>query len=187
VSRVARGGIAGAFATGVAAVSHGLVDGSAPSSLAIVVGLVFAGVLGTFAVGRTPSLPRLGVVVAGSQLAFHLVFSWLTPGSATAAGHHEMSTLIAPVVAHHGSDPWMWAAHGVALVATVVFLRRAELAFWNLLRDALRAIIVPTVAIEARPTTVPTILRDAPRHPISFSFFLSVVTHRGPPALGFTR
>jgi hypothetical protein len=191
VSRVARGWIAGAFATGVAAVSHGLAAGSAPSSLAIVVGLVFAGMLGTLVIGRAPSLPRLALVVAGSQVAFHVVFSWLTPGTVISAPtpHHGVATVLSPMVepavAHHGTDPWMWAAHGVALLATVVFLRRAELALWTLLRDALRAIIVPTVAIEARPATVPTIPPDAPRHPVSFSF-LSVVCRRGPPALGFT-
>jgi hypothetical protein len=184
VSRVARGWIAGAFAIGIAALAHGLADGSAPSTLAVVVGLVFAGLLGTLAIGRRASLPRLAIVVAGSQVAFHVVFSWLTPGTAGPAGHHEMATLIAPAVAHHGTDPWMWAAHAAALAATVVFLRYAELALWNLLRDALRATVIRTVAIAARPTTVWTVPTDAPRHPFALLLF-SVVTRRGPPALGF--
>ena len=192
VSRVARGWIAGSFATGVAAVGHGLVDGSAPSALAIVVGLVFAGLLGTLAIGRRPSLPRLAIVVAGSQVAFHLVFSWLTPGTAVPTGHHGMSSLVAqsapsvaPAVAHHGTDPWMWAAHTVALLATVAFLRHAELALWNLLREALELVVVRTLAIAARPAMVRTRPSDAPRHPFALLFF-SVVTRRGPPALGFT-
>jgi hypothetical protein len=192
VSRVARGWIAGSFATGVAAVGHGLAGGSAPSTLAILVGLVFAGLLGTLAVGRRPSLPRLTVVVAGSQVAFHLVFSWLTPGTAGPAAHHEMSTLLEPAVApavdpavvHHGTDPWMWAAHAVALFATIVFLRRAELALWNLLRDAFRVTATLPVAIAARPSTDRTITPESPRHPISFIFF-SVLSHRGPPATRF--
>jgi hypothetical protein len=184
VSRVARGWIAGSFATGVAAVGHGLADGSAPSTLAIFVGVVFAGLLGTLAIGGRPSLPRLVVVVAGAQIAFHVVFSWLTPGTATQADHHGVSALVAPAVAHHGTDPWMWAAHAVALLATIVFLRRAELALWNLLRDALRAVAIRPIAIEARPATARAIPADAPRHPFALLFF-SVVTRRGPPALGF--
>lgn len=181
-SRVARGWIAGSFATGVAALSHGLADGAAPSGIAILIGLVFAGVLGTFAAGRQPSLPRVTVVVAGSQLAFHLVFSALTPGMATPAGHHGMPELLAPAMAHHGDDPAMWIAHALALVATVVFLRRAELALWNLLRDALRAIgrrSLP-LAIAARPTSRRTFPATAPRHPVLLSLS-SVVSRRGPP------
>ena len=194
VSRVARGWIVGTFATGVAAVGHGLADGSAPSSLAVVVGLVFAGLLGTFAIGRRPSLPRLATVVGVTQVTFHVVFSWLTPGTTGAASHHatshhEMPALIAPAITHHGTDPWMWAAHAAALLATIVFLRRAELALWNLMHDALRATLrvhrVASIAIAARPAIVRTVPTDAPRHPFALLFF-SVVTRRGPPALGFT-
>ncbi|WP_309708361.1 hypothetical protein, partial [Pseudolysinimonas sp.] len=133
-SRVARGWITGAFATLAAAVSHGVADGAAPSTLALGSALVFAGVLGTFLVGRRASLPRLVAIVAGSQLAFHLVFSWLTPGTATAASHHVSPAVLDPAVAHHGTDPEMWAAHALAMLVTIVFLRRAELALWSLLR-----------------------------------------------------
>jgi hypothetical protein len=142
--------------------------------------------------------------VAGSQLAFHVVFSSLTPGTAIPVGHHGAATHVTPdlltpdlltpdlltpgavatVTAHHGTDPWMWAAHAIALLATIVFLRHAELALWNLLRDALRATVVVTVAIAARPSSDRTIMPEAPRHPISF-VFRSVLSHRGPPATRF--
>ena len=183
VSRLARGWIAGSFATGVAAAAHGLADGAPPSALAVVVGLVFAGILGTLVIGRTPSLPRLALIVGGSQVAFHLVFSWLTPGTATAA-HHGAATLMTPAVAHHGTDPWMWAAHALALLATIAFLRRAELALWNLLLDALRATRFATIAISARPASAATIAAAGPRHPLAFAVS-SVVSRRGPPAPGF--
>lgn len=180
-SRVARGWIAGSFATGIAAVSHGLADGIAPSALSLLVAFVFAGVLGTLAVGRRPSLPRLAVVVAGSQLAFHLVFSFLTPGgTAPAAGHHAVPELLAPAIAHHGAAPGMWFAHALAGVATLVFLVRAERALWGLLRDALRAATIARIPAVAAPVIVRVPLAAAPRHPVSFSF-LSVVSHRGPP------
>jgi hypothetical protein len=182
-SRVARGWIAGSFATGVAALSHGLADGSAPSPVALGLAVVFAGLLGTFAIGRRPSLVRLGVVVAGAQVAFHLVFSWLTPGTATDSGHHGAATLLGPAVAHHGTDPWMWAAHAVALVATLAFLRKAELALFELVRDrVLQAVatVTRTPAIAARPPRVRTSSATAPRHPV-LPFLKFVVSHRGPP------
>jgi hypothetical protein len=181
--RVARGWMAGSFATGVAALSHGLADGGAPSPFALGLALVFAGLLGTFALGRRASLPRLAVVVAGSQVAFHLVFSWLTPGTATGTSHHETATLLDPAVAHHGTDPAMWVAHAVALVATLVFLRKAELALFALLRDRVLdaiAAVTRTPAIAARPTARRTSSATAPRHPV-LSFLKFVVSHRGPP------
>ena len=183
-SRVARGWIAGSFATGIAALSHGLADGGAPSPFALGTALVFAGLLGTFALGRRPSLPRLTIVVAGSQLAFHLVFSWLTPGTATTAGHHGVPGLLEPAVAHHGTDPAMWVAHALAMLATLVFLRKAELALFGLIRETLARTIATVTripAIVARPRVRRTSSATAPRHPV-LSFLKFVVSHRGPPA-----
>jgi hypothetical protein len=184
LSRLVRGWIAGSFATAIAALSHGLVDGGAPSGLALAIGVVFAGTLGTLVIGRRPSLLRLTIVVAAAQVAFHLVFSWLTPGTATTTGHHGGSTLLDPAVAHHGTDPWMWAAHAVALVATLVFLRKAELALFRLLRDAVLAIVAIVTrrpAIVGRPAAVRTSSATEPRHP--FLLFLTfVISHRGPPS-----
>lgn len=183
VARLARGWMAGSFATGVAALGHGLADGAAPSGFAIVSGLVFAGLLGTVVAGRRPSLPRLAVTVGGAQLAFHLVFSWLTPGTSTAGDHHSAGALLAPAVAHHGTDPAMWAAHALAAVATLVFLVRAERALWNLLVDALEAATVArTPAIAALPRVGRAMPGAGARHPIA-AVFLSAFSLRGPPAL----
>ncbi len=175
--------MAGSFATGVAALGHGLADGTAPSAFAILNGLVFAGIVGTFLAGRRPSVARLAVTVGAAQVAFHLVFSWLTPGTAIATGHHGASELLAPAVAHHGADPAMWLAHLLAGVATLVFLVRAERALWSLLAEALEA---ATVARRPAIATPPRIARsvpvDAPRHPLFF-VFLSSFSLRGPPAV----
>ena len=190
-SRVARGWIAGSFATGVAALSHGLADGAAPSPLSVGTALVFAGLLGTLVLGRRPSLPRLTIVVAGSQVAFHLVFSWLTPATGTGTGtahhgtaHHGTAAVLEPAVAHHGTDPVMWFAHAVALLATLAFLRRAEVALWQLLTQTLAeaiATVTRVPAIVARPPRLRTSSASAPRHPV-LSFLEFVVSHRGPPA-----
>ena len=180
-ARTARGWITGAFATLAAAVSHGIADGVAPSALAFGGALVFAGVLGTFLVGRRASLPRLVAVVAGSQLAFHLVFSFLTPVAVTGGGHHGAPALLEPVVAHHGAAPGMWAAHALAMLVTIVFLRRAELALWSLLRQSVAAVsFVRMPAIEAASTVPRAFAADAPRHPVSV-VLVSAPRDRGPP------
>jgi hypothetical protein len=181
---VVRGWIAGSFATGIAALSHGLADGGSPSPFALGVAVVFAGLLGTFGLGRRPSLPRLTIVVAGSQVAFHLVFSWLTPGTAATTGHHGAATLLEPAAAHHGIDPVMWFAHGVALLATLAFLRKAELALFAVIRDAVLEVVATVTrvpAIATRPRALRTSSATAPRHPV-FSFLKFVVSHRGPPS-----
>jgi hypothetical protein len=183
-ARTARGWITGAFATVAAAVSHGLADGAAPSALAFGGALVFAGVLGTFLVGRRASLPRLVAVVASSQLAFHLVFSSLTPGSATVGGHHDAAGVLEPAVAQHGAEPGMWVAHAVAMLVTIAFLRRAELAVWGLLRQAVTA-FVPRVPVVGPPPSVPRAAAAvALWHPVS-AVSLRALRDRGPPvALG---
>ncbi|HWH96865.1 MAG TPA: hypothetical protein VNS80_00725 [Pseudolysinimonas sp.] len=187
-SRAGRGWIAGSFATGIAATSHALADGAVPSALALTVALVFAGILGTFVIGRAPSLPRLAVIVAGSQLAFHLAFSALTPGGAVPAGHHgvarALEPVLAPAIAHHGADPTMWIAHAAAMLATLWFLRRAEMAVWRMLREALHVVRFRLPVVATRPHTTLAVSADAPRHPL-FVPFLSIVSHRGPPATGF--
>lgn len=185
MARVARGWIAGTFATGIAALSHGLADGSAPSPVALGTALVFAGLLGTFGLGRHASLPRLTIVVAGSQLAFHLVFSWLTPGTASGTGHHGTAALLEPAAVHHGTDPLMWVAHGLALLATLVFLRKAELALFALIRDAVLdavATVTRVPAIVARPSRLRLSSATALRHPV-LVFLKFVVSHRGPPVV----
>jgi hypothetical protein len=183
-ARTARGWITGAFATVAAAISHGLADGAAPSALAFGGALVFAGVLGTFLVGRRASLPRLVAVVASSQLAFHLVFSSLTPGSATVGGHHDAAGVLEPAVAHHGAEPGMWVAHAVAMLVTIAFLRRAELAVWGLLGQAVAA-FVPRVPVVGPPPSVPRAAAAvALWHPVS-AVSLRALRDRGPPvALG---
>jgi hypothetical protein len=183
-ARTARGWITGAFATLAAAVSHGVADGAAPSALAFGGALVFAGVLGTFLVGRRASLPRLVAIVASSQLAFHLVFSYLTPGTASVGTHHGAGGVLEPAVAHHGTEPGMWAAHAFAMLVTIVFLRRAELAVWGLLRQAVAA-FMPRVLVVGSPPSVPLAAAAvAPWQPVS-AISRRALRDRGPPvALG---
>ncbi|CAN5284319.1 hypothetical protein BH11ACT3_BH11ACT3_15220 [soil metagenome] len=195
-ARLARGWVVGAFATALAALSHALAGGGVPSALALLGGVVFAGLLGTLAAGRTPSLPRLAVAVLGSQLAFHVGFSYLgsavsTPPASTPAvttgtmlmSHGEMDVVVASSAHHHVDSPAMWIAHAVAAFVTLVFLRFAERAVWSLLTQLVGLVVSPFRA--ARPLPVRA-TRPAPLPVSSPSLFVgrllgAAVSRRGPP------
>jgi len=192
--RLARGWLVGAFATGVAAVSHTLAGGYRPDPLGLVVGVVFAGMLGTLAIGRRPSLPRLAIAVGGSQLAFHLLFSLLGSDNRTSPHvedptampgmHMDMGGPLAPVAVHdhlgHLVDPGMWLAHAVAGVLTIWFLRRAERAVWGMLRRlVVRLLVLVRPVPVARPAAVP-LARPRALRP---GRHVAALPLRGPPVL----
>ena len=188
--RLARGWLVGAFATGVAAVSHTLAGGYRPDALGLGVGVVFAGMLGTVAIGRRPSLPRLAIAVTGAQLAFHLLFSVLgtdaRTDAATTPGMHMDMTVATPALsaAHdhldHLLDPGMWLAHAVAGLLTIWFLRRAERAVWSMLRRlVVRLLLLARPVPLSRPATAPT---DRPRAPRP-GRHVAAVPLRGPQLL----
>jgi hypothetical protein len=199
--RLARGWLVGAFATGVAAVSHTLAGGYRPDALGLTAAVVFAGMLGTLAIGRRPSLLRLSIAVAGAQLAFHVVFSLLgvapggSPAATTRGGHMSMpmgmsmsmdataGPVAAPMVHDHLghlTDPRMWVAHLIAGVLTVLFLRRAETAMWAMLRRLVVRVLRPAVAAPIdRPaaTSVVRVRVLRSRH------LVAALPLRGPPLL----
>lgn len=202
--RLTRGWIVGLVATTVAAVSHSLAGGHEPGLLSFGTALVFAGTLGTFVIGRRPSLPRLSVAVGVSQLAFHLLFSLLgNGGGAPAAGTRGMagmtgmgmddSPVTAPLAtgAHdHFADPGMWMAHAVAAALTVLFLRRAELAVWTMLSRLGRLVVT---RLTAPPTSTPlpsSGLRRLPARPAIERapverILVASASRRGPPLFAF--
>ena len=187
--RLARGGIVGGFATATAAVSHALAGGYSPNALSLGAGVLFAGMLATFAIGRRPSLPRLAIVVAAGQLAFHLLFSLLGAGSAAAAPAQMSMADMAPVRvdpaapvlggAAHLLDPGMWVAHAIAAVLTIAFLRRVEQAVWRLLHDAL-LLVVRALQITAVPAASPRPVVPAVRPPAT-RVLDPALPLRGPP------
>lgn len=198
-ARFARGWIVAAFSTFVAALSHSLGGGSAPGLLAVVVSLAFAGMVCVALAGRTLSFWRSAASVLISQFIFHGLFSLGAPGGAlgveaiAASGTHQHAALpglIGPMVsssaAHASHDaPVMWLAHFGAAVVTILALRYAERAFWNLVgnvRLGIRMLLLP-----AQPV-VPMV---APRRighvapvftPRDLILVLSAMRHRGPPA-----
>ena len=184
--RLVRGGIAGAFAVAVAAISHVLGGGAAPGALALGTGTIFAMLLGTFTMGRRPSLPRLGAAVAGAQLAFHLLFSYLAPGlGAHALGGHHGAHGVGPIelaagIPHAGS-PAMWFAHAAALVATLVFLRRAELAIWRMAGRAFARLASFDRILGAPPEQTARSIPCGERPAARLAPFLTAFSLRGPP------
>lgn len=198
--RLARGWLVGLVATTVAAVSHSLAGGYRPGILSFGVALIFAGMLGTAVIGTKPSLLRLAVAVGGAQLSFHLLFSLLGAGDGAGApsgstdGAGMAGMTASPVVAptgmtghDHLADPGMWAAHAVAAVLTLLFLRHAELAVWRMvtrlgrvIATRLTVVLAPVAATPARIPSWPSVVLG----PVE-RLLVASASRRGPPLLAF--
>lgn len=207
--RLARGWIVGLVATTVAAVSHSFAGGYQPGLLSFGSALIFAGMLGTFVIGRRPSLPRLIIAVGASQLAFHLLFSLLGSGGDASAprprfGMAGMAGMNPSPVSgpsagpgagpmtmggtDHLNDPGMWLAHALAAVITILFLRRAELAVWNML-TRLGRVIATRLTVVLAPVPVGAVVRlpaiPAPVRGLVERLLISSASRRGPPLPAF--
>lgn len=191
-TRAARGWVVGVLATALAAVSHALAGGGTPSGLALVVGVVFGGMLGTFALSARPSLPRLVIAVGGTQFAFHLVFSTLGTAAPMATGlsgtdhAHGMAPLVMTAMSGHAhtDSPLMWLSHAAAGVITLALIRGAERAVWRVLTEFARLVVAPFRRATATPVAVPR--THAPLAPFSPARLVSreihpAVSRRGPP------
>ncbi|MGO4105327.1 hypothetical protein AB4Y63_15360 [Leifsonia sp. YAF41] len=211
-ARFARGWIVALFSTFVAGLSHALAGGAVPSIVAVVLSLAFAGIVCIGLAGRTLSLARMAVSVLISQLIFHGLFSFGAPGgaltvspasaSAGTAGngaheHGPIGVLVglgsAPVGHAAGHDAvWMWVAHAVAALITIVALRHGESAFWGLfdtVRLGIRSLFTALAGALAG-ATLPAIPRSAATTarvftPRDLALVFSRMRHRGPPALSF--
>ncbi|MCU1440582.1 MAG: hypothetical protein JWP85_1579 [Rhodoglobus sp.] len=180
-ARLARGFTAAGFATFVAAFSHAVAGGAAPSAFGILASFVLSASVCTILAGRTLSLVRLTASVAVSQALFHGLFS--SVGTPVAVAHDMAAMGIAPPV-HEHSGGGMWLAHVIAALVTILAFRYAEAAFWglaNTARLALARLLALTFAVPVplRPTlAVPerTVL------PADLAVLLSSMRHRGPPA-----
>ena len=177
-ARVARGLVAAGFATFVAAFSHTVAGGTAPSAFGVLACLVLASAASVLLAGRTFSAWRLAASVALSQALFHGLFSTLGDPVAVEHVHAGMPAMDAPALDERGE---MLAAHLVAGLITLVALRYGERAFWGLAHTArlLLARLLP-VAVPTRPALprlVPTARVAVPRTIL----LLSAMRRRGPP------
>jgi hypothetical protein len=170
------------LATALAAASHALAGGGTPSPLALGIGVVFGGMLSTFALTRRPSLPRLAISVGATQLAFHVVFSVLGTANTATGGHHHAPVVTAQPHAHTDS-PAMWFAHAVAGVLTLALLQGAERAAWRLLTELVRLVALPfrLAAVAHRPTAATATPNTVSPAPLRGRLLVSAASRRGPP------
>ena len=189
--------LAAVFATLIASLSHALAGGGTPSTLSLAISLAFSALVCVALTGRQLSMVRMSLAVAISQFAFHGLFSSL--GGATGGGetpvvvvgghgtHAATSTLLeTTTVAAHHTNGWMWTAHALAAVATIVVLRFGERAFWGMRDAALRfiAVVVGTLPVRVEHQPVEPVISRVDS-PTVFEFFRGSLQHRGPPALSY--
>lgn len=189
--RVFRGSVAALVATFIATVSHSSATAHPPSLLGILLGLGIAAPVCVLTAGRAQSWWRLSVAVGASQALFHSLLALrLGEGvSATAAApgmahaHHAAlptDALASAAAAHPAESPWMWVAHAVAAVITVLVLGTGERAvrlLAALLSRVFRALVpgrpVHTIPMLPLAGPEPVVLRGLA--------VLSVMRRRGPP------
>ena len=181
----------------VAAAAH-VTGGGQIGEVGFVLALAFSVLVSIGLAGRSVSRLRIAVSVVLSQGAFHLLFgigagyrpsaiaatpgmqmpgmsdvpiSVLTPAATTAAPTESMS-----------DSGWMWIAHGVAALITIVALVWGEKTFWQV-TDRVALVLVRLIS-PLEPILVPR--RQLPGvifeiNEPSARFLLAGLRHRGPP------
>lgn len=177
-ARVARGITAAGFATFVAAFSHSLAGGAAPSWFGVGASFVLSTMACTILAGRTLSLWRLVAAVGLSQFLFHSLFSGV---GAPVAVEHSMAAM-ETTLPHAHAAPTMWAGHAIAALVTVVALRFGARAFWGI-ADTARLLLARLLVVAVPQLDIPRpVVATRPRFvPRDLALLLSPMRHRGPP------
>jgi hypothetical protein len=192
-ARVARGGLVASIAVFVAAFSHVAAGGSAPGSAGTAIAVAFALLASIAVAGKRLTLPRIAIAVMVSQFFFHIVFSLGGASSVTMTqnGHHGaviVGGTQEPMASMDHSSGWMWVAHAVAAMVTIVFLWRGERELWRALSTGSRQLatvllgrlVFVRVAPQGVAVRVPAVSRAVFRDDLGV--VLSSLRHRGPPA-----
>jgi hypothetical protein len=196
-ARVVRGAIAGVLSAWLAAVSHFAVDMAAPDPVVVVASVAVAVGVCVLLAGHRMGPVRLGLAVAISQGAYHLLFS--LPGETTAGAVSHSLRGVGPA---HGHTPppletvppglfRMETAHGLMLllhllaaVVTYLLLCHGEKAWWALVEvlgtpiRRLLTVVIPWVRAR-RPLRRPG--RSFLHNLHDLGCTLEIVTPRGPP------
>ena len=188
-ARFARGWLTAVVAVLVAALSHVAAGGQAPAPVSVSIALAFAGMVSVALAGKKLSLVKLSVSVGFSQVLFHLLFGLGgTAGSMTMAGHHGSATVIVGAASASPISPamgWMWIAHALAAIVTIVALRRGERTFWTLVELARTALVTVVIALGLVLVPLRVARLRAALHrviePVDLAVLLSPMRHRGPP------
>jgi len=191
-ARVVRGQFVAAFATFVAAFSHGVVGGGHPPLFAVALALAFSGIACVALAGARLSRLRLGASVAISQLLYHGLFTLFgagAPSGGAMTSHHHGVVVLSPgavdVGAAQAADPWMLLAHAGAAVATFVVIVHGE-NLCSSLATLARLAIVALVRHPAPSQPAPARFRAPTGHRAAVQhrslILSSSLAHRGPPA-----
>ena len=199
-ARVVRGLVVAAVSLIVAAFAH-IAGGGQIGAVGFAVALAFSVLASIGLTGRTVSRLRITIAVLFSQGVFHLLFGIGSGYQASAVtqlsethmagmgmagmGSQLVSTLPAPAQSVVMPDNgWMWGAHALAAVITVLALVKGEKAFWYLTgrvcHSLERLFALPCLMTIEQPTMPDTVL-DL-RQPDA-RFLLAGMRHRGPPRL----
>lgn len=184
--RAGRGMAAAAVATFVATLSHAAVSAERPPFVNIVLALCLAAPLCVMLAGRAMSWTRLSLAVVLSQALFHALLVLDLQGGFVPAGHHATTSLLSAAGGHsasaHASEsPWMWAAHAVAALVTVVALGRGERAVQVIARFFVAVLSVLRPFRGLSPRTDAVLSAPAPLLLTTAMTVLSSMRHRGPP------
>ncbi|WP_374946331.1 hypothetical protein [Agreia sp.] len=195
-TRVARGSLAALVSTFVAAFSHAVAGGTAPSVAALSLAVAFSTLVCVALAGRGLSYWRVGASVAVSQVFFHSLFSLIATPVAHATGAapvahsgHDMAAMLVPTgVEASGAltaDVAMIAGHVLAAVATFAAIVWGERAVRSMLAGALvrvsrfAALVRPAPVFVSRAVRLGRVRRiDAPA---MLEVLRASVWHRGPP------
>ena len=181
--RALRGAAAAWIATVLAATSHTLSGGGAPSALLVGVLGVLASPVAIALVGRRLSVWRAAATVIASQALFHVAFAVTAGVDASAlSGHvHHGSLDSGGTVAGVLPDGRMIAGHVVAAAATILALYCGE----RMLRALGRGIhlVLRRAAVRAAvPVRAVRVAAQGLRVTPARGVVLSDVSRRGPPS-----
>ena len=181
--RALRGAAAAWTATIIAATSHTLAGGGAPSPALIAVLGVLASPVAIALVGRRLSAWRVGTAVVVSQGLFHTAFA-MTAGVDTTGlrGHvHDVQLVGGAPAAGILPDSGMLVGHLIAAAATLFVLYHGERmlrALGSGIRSLIRRAGVPVLVAAPFVRSAPGVV--ALRRPAGV--VLSDVSRRGPPS-----
>jgi hypothetical protein len=194
-TRVTRGLLAASISTFIAAFSHAVAGGGAPSVAALSLAVAFSSIVCVALAGRGLSLWRIGASVAASQIFFHTLFSVIaTPAgqSATrASAHtgHDMTAMFSPggTTTDVTVDAAMLAGHVIAAVVTFAAIVWGERAVRGLATTASLHLSCLASLLLPAPSFVPAPLRPGRifriEAPAPLERLLASLWHRGPPVL----
>ena len=190
VARVVRGLLVAFVALAVAAVAH-IAGGGQIGWVGLVLAFAFSTLASIALAGRTISRVRISIAVLVSQGAFHLLFGLGAGYAATPERSHPGMVMGDPAAVTVSASPmvmmdngWMWAAHGLAAIVTILALVRGERLFWSIAGWVAHSITrLFDRSIDQPPTQRTTVVVVADVRAPGTPFLLAGLRRRGPPVI----